>query len=218
MVLEYCLLFALRTGGRSSCGYIGKANSVNNKRFNLFHIIKEIMDTIECIKTRSSIRNYKSNPVPESIFQDILNAGVHAPSAGDVQDWEFVVVRKPGIKKQIAEAALGQDFVANAPVVIVVCSNLEKIERVYGERGVGLYSIQDTAAATENMLLAAWERGIGSCWVGAFNEERIKEILLIPTNVRPLAIVTMGYPQISFKKQKNRDLSMILHWERWNGK
>ncbi len=175
------------------------------------------MNTTECIKTRYSIREYSDAAVSEGLVKEILQAAVCAPSAGNAQDWEFIVVRKQEIKKQLAEAALGQGFIADAPVLVVVCSNLKKIGSAYGERGVSLYSIQDTAAAAMCLMLAAWEKGLGTCWVGAFDEGRVKEILVLPMDVRPLAIITLGYPRAGIEKPKSRDLSGVLHWEHYGG-
>lgn len=117
-----------------------------------------------------------------------------APSAGNTQEWNFIVVKDEEIKKKLAKAALDQDFIAEAPVVIVVCADLEKISLRYGKRGELLYSIQDTALAIQNILLSAHALGLGSCFVGAFDEERVKSILELPDNLRPLAILPIGYP------------------------
>jgi nitroreductase len=124
-------------------------------------------------------------------------------------------VKNPETKKELAKAALDQGFVARSPVVIVVCSDLYAASDAYGQRGSGLYSIQNTAAAIENMLLAAWSRGLGSCWVGAFNEERVKDSLVLPTNIRPLAIITLGYPLRIPAKPRRRNLKDVVHAERW---
>jgi nitroreductase len=93
-------------------------------------------------------------------------------------------------------------FIKEAPVVIVVCSDLDRIKLRYGERGEKLYSIQDTAASIMIILLAAQALGLGTCWVGAFDEERIKEILELPRNLRPLAIIPVGYPKERIEKSE----------------
>jgi len=173
------------------------------------------MNTIECINTRRSVRQFKDDAVPDNIIDDIINAGICAPSAGNTQEWHFVVVKKPEYKKKVAEAAFGQEFVEKAPVLIVVCADLDKIEQAYGERGISLYAFQDTAAAIQNMLLAAWENGIGSCWVGAFNEAKLKNVLVLPTNVKPVAILPMGYPEIEAKMPVRRSIDEVYHEERW---
>ncbi len=173
------------------------------------------MDTIKCIRERRDIRDFRPDPIPENVLKEILEAAIQAPSAGNAQDWEFILVKNPRTKSLLAEAALAQDFVAKAPLVIVVCSDLNRISSSYGERGKSLYSIQNTAAAIENLLLAAWNLGIGACWVGAFNEQRVRETLILPENVRPLAIIPLGYPSKVPEKPGRRPLKEVLHLEKY---
>ena len=123
-----------------------------------------------------------------------------------------MVVREPENKKKLAEAALGQSMIEEAPVVVVVCSNLKKISR-YGSRGESLYSIQNTAAATQNLILAAWSKGIGSCWIGAFDEGKVRQTLVLPEHVRPLAIVPLGYPAEKPQKPERWPLKDFVHRE-----
>ncbi len=169
------------------------------------------MNTIECIKSRASVRSFKPDPVPDNVLEEIMDAAIQAPSAGNVQDWEFVIVSNQETKGRLAEAAYAQGFISQAPVVIVVCSNLKTVSSAYGERGKGMYSIQDTATATQNMMLAAWEKGVGSCWVGSFNDEKVREILVLPKHVRPMAIVPIGYPQSVPAKMARRKLGGVVH-------
>jgi len=124
----------------------------------------------------------------------LLEAAIRAPSAGNCQPWYFFVVRNQEIKRALAHAALGQWFVSEAPVVIVVCAEPERSALRYGNRGTYLYSLQDTAAATEHLLLAAVASGLGACWVGAFDEEEASRALVLPSHLRPVAIVPIGYP------------------------
>ena len=152
------------------------------------------MEVFECIKSRQSTRMYERKDVPNELIGQIIKAGTLAPSAGNMQPWEFVVVKDKKTKKELASAALRQEHVENAPVVIVVCMDPERSAYRYGERGRNLYCIQDTAAAIENMLLTANALGIGACWVGAFEEERVRTILGIPKRLRPVALLTMGFP------------------------
>jgi nitroreductase len=163
------------------------------------------METLECIKARTSVRSYKPDPIPEVLLNKILEAAVNAPSAGNMQDWEFVIVKDSGNRKALSDAAQGQIFVAQAPVVIVVCSDLKRISAAYGSRGENLYSIQDTAAAVQNIMLAACDLGLGTCWVGAFREDKVRSLLSLPEHVRPLAIIPMGYPSSIPKKPKRSD-------------
>ncbi|WP_287154565.1 nitroreductase family protein [Candidatus Solincola tengchongensis] len=153
------------------------------------------MDVFEAMEKRHSVRSFDAaRGVPDELVARLLRCACLAPTAGNVQPWRFVVVRDGRIKEGLAAAALGQGFVARAPVVIVVCADLESHAASYGRRGVELYSIQDTAAAVENMLLAATALGLGACWVGAFREEEVASLLGLPERLRPLALIPVGYP------------------------
>jgi nitroreductase len=173
------------------------------------------MDVFECMKGRRSIRAFTSAPVkPEHITQ-ILDAGSHAPSAGNIQDWRFVVVKDRGKRIQLAEASMSQMWIADAPVMIVVCTNMDKISERYGDRGRNLYSIQDTAAAIQNMLLAAHALGLASCWIGSFSEDTVTHILRIPEDVRPVAILPIGYPSEKRPMPKRFDLYQLAYSEEY---
>ncbi len=172
------------------------------------------MNTIECIKSRRSIRKYNQTPVGEDVINKIMEAAVHAPSSGNLQDWEFVVVRNQTTKKKLAEACYNQEPVDKAPVVIVVCSDSNRSLK-YGERGRNLYSIQNSAAAAQNIMLAAWEMGVGSCWIGAFDEMEVANAVILPSHVRPLAIITLGYPDEKPNPPKRWGLKDVVRWERY---
>ncbi|MCK5587893.1 MAG: nitroreductase family protein, partial [Candidatus Lokiarchaeota archaeon] len=111
------------------------------------------MEIQEAISKRRSIRSFRDEGVSEDAVRQIIEAGILAPSAGNCQPWEFVVIRDKMTKQKLAQAALGQRFVSQVPVVIVVCANIKRSASRYGSRGQELYCIQDTAAAIENMLL-----------------------------------------------------------------
>lgn len=159
------------------------------------------MDIYDAIYGRQSVRSFDSTKdVPQELVEKLLQAAVQAPSAGNVQPWRFVVVRDKQLKEGLVDAAFGQDFIAEAPVAVVVCADLEASSYSYGRRGSELYVIQDTAAAIENLLLAAYAEGLGTCWVGAFNEQTCASVLNLPKNIRPVAIVPVGYPRHVGKK------------------
>lgn len=163
------------------------------------------MDLYEAIYQRMSIRNFDSSrEISDEVVEKLLEAAVQAPSAGNIQPWRFWVARDPQTKEGLVQAALGQSFIAEAPVAVVVCADLAVSARGYGDRGVSLYAIQDTAAAIENLLLAVQAEGLGACWVGAFNEERASEILDLPSNIRPLAIIPIGHPLRGEHKPKRK--------------
>jgi len=176
------------------------------------------MDVFEAIKSRRSIRAFTEDPVSDKEVEKLIEAARCAPSAGNIQPWEFVVVRDPERKKGLCEAALDQTFIEEAPVVIVVCANVWRSGQGYGSRGVNLYSLQDTAAAIENMLLAATALGLATCWVGAFGEEQARTMLNIPDGVRPVAIIPIGHTAEKPSARSKRPLDRIVHREMYGGK
>ena len=171
------------------------------------------MDLSEAIKGRRSIRNFKPDEVSEKVVERLIEAAVSAPSAGNIQPWELVVARKPEIRKRLVKAAYEQSFIEEAPVVIVVCANEDRISQRYGVRGKTLYCLQDTAAATQNMLLTAYSLGLGTCWVGAFKEDEVREALKIPIGIRPVALVPVGYPSKSASARQKRPMEHVVHRE-----
>jgi nitroreductase len=173
----------------------------------------EALYVLEAIKGRRSIRSFKSQDVSEEIVKNLIEAATWAPSAGNIQPWEFIIIRKPEIKRRLAMAALDQSFIEEAPVVIVVCANEDRSSQGYGVRGKTLYCIQDTAAATQNIHLAAYSLGLGTCWVGAFKEEEARAILKIPHGIRPVAIIPIGYPAENPAPPSRRPINKIVHYE-----
>ncbi len=171
------------------------------------------MEVMEAIKGRRSIRHYLDREVSDELILELLDAARWAPSAGNLQPWEFVLVRDPARKRDIARAALNQMFIAEAPAVIVVCADTFRSASIYGTRGATLYCLQDTAAAIQNMLLAAHARGLGTCWVGAFREADVGRLIRAPAGVRPVAIVPVGYPAERPRPPPRRSVREILHHE-----
>lgn len=173
------------------------------------------MEVFEAISGRRSVRTYIDKEVPESVLHQLLSSAIMAPSAGNLQSWEFIVVRELKTKKALVHAALNQQFIARAPVIIVVCAHQHRSAQRYGSRGSELYCIQDTAAAIQNLLLAAYALDIGTCWVGAFKEQDVSEILAIPDNVRPLALIPIGYTTRDPSPPSRIPLAQVLHYERY---
>ncbi|CAG1022575.1 3-hydroxypropanoate dehydrogenase [Methylococcales bacterium] len=151
------------------------------------------MEILKAIKERRSVRSFQKKEIPGEIVDKLTDALIWAPSAGNLQARKFFVIKDTKLKKGIVSAALNQDFIADAPLVIVGCTD-NTISRRYGDRGVYLYSIQDVAASIMGMMLVAHENGLGTVWVGAFDEEEIFNLLNLPENLRPVAIVPVGYP------------------------
>jgi len=176
------------------------------------------VDVFEAIKSRRSVRAFTNQSVSDEEVTKLIDAARWAPSAGNIQPWEFIVVRDPKVKRGLSAAALDQTFIEEAPVVIVACANQLRSGRGYGGRGVNLYCLQDTAAATQNMLLAAHALGLATCWVGAFHEEEARKVLNIPNGVRPVAIIPVGHPAEKPEAPKRRSLSEIVHHETFGRK
>lgn len=167
-------------------------------------------DLLTLIKKRYSVRRFKPDPVPPEIIAGLLEAARWAPSAGNLQPWFFYVVTRQKEKEMLAAAALNQRFVAQAPVCIVVCAEPDRSARVYGDRGRHLYCYQDTAAAAQNILLAATGYGLGTCWVGAFKEEEVRRSLAMPAGRVPVALIPAGYPaDDSVHRPGRREVSEI---------
>ena len=151
------------------------------------------MEFLEAIRERRSIRNFQKKDISQKIVDKLIDALIWAPSAGNLQARKFFFVKDAKLKEDIAAAALNQDFIGEAPLVIVGCTD-SRISSRYGERGVSLYSIQDVAASIMGMMLVAHENGLGTVWVGAFREEEVFDLLKLPGNLRPVSIVPVGYP------------------------
>jgi nitroreductase len=151
------------------------------------------MDILKAVKERRSIRDFQEKDIPNAVLDRLAEALIWAPSAGNLQARKFYFVRHPDTKKRIAAAALNQRFIAEAPLVIVGCTD-NRIATKYGERGVSLYCVQDVALSIMGMMLVAHENRLGSCWVGAFNEAEIAALLKMPMYLRPVAVIPVGYP------------------------
>lgn len=151
------------------------------------------MDVIQAIRWRRSIRDFNGKEIPPEKVDGLIEALILAPSAGNLQSRKFYFVKDGDLKNKIAQAALNQRFIASAPLVVVGCAD-GRIATKYGDRGVSLYCIQDVAVSLMSMMLMAASEGLGSVWVGAFHETGVSKALNMPENLRPVAIVPVGYP------------------------
>jgi nitroreductase len=164
------------------------------------------MDVHQAIKTRRSVRSYKPDSVPEEKLKKVLEAARLAPSAHNEQERKFIVVKNAEKRKKLAEAALDQDFVGEAPVVIVAVS-LEPEEVM--SSGVPNYAV-DLAIAVDHMTLAAIEEGLGTCWIGAFSQEKVKEVLEIPERYKVVILLPLGFPTDKPKSKSRKNLEEIV--------
>lgn len=172
------------------------------------------MECMEAIKERRSVRKFKDRSVGKELIEELLSAAQMAPSAGNLQARDFIVVYNKVTKQKLTNAALGQSFIEQAPVVIIAVANIERSSRVYKSRGE-LYAIQDATAGIENLLLAAYSMGLATCWVGAFDEFSVSEVLCIPRTAKPVAIIPVGYPDETPAAPPRIDADRVVHRETW---
>ena len=170
------------------------------------------MEFEKLIKVRRSIRAFKSKPIEEEKLKKILMAANLAPSAGNLQAYEIYVVKDSKLKRMLSRASFDQEFIAEAPIVLVFCANPPRSAIRYGKRGEELYSIQDATIATTFAMLMASDLGLGNVWVGAFDEEEVKRILNLPRYLRPVAILPIGYPAEQPEFVGRRRLEDIVHY------
>ena len=169
------------------------------------------MSVFEAIQKRCSVRSFAPRAVPPETLRQVLQAGLDAPSARNMQDWRFVVVTDAETRAQLAEAAKGQSFVAEAPAVIVACGTSDHV-MTCGQK----CSPIDVAIAVDHMTLTAVELGLGSCWVGAFYQDQVKRLLGIPEEVAVVALLPIGYPAHGRSEPKSRHpFEQMVAFGRW---
>jgi len=168
------------------------------------------MDLMQAVRARRSIRNFLDKSVEEEKLLAVLEAGRLAPSARNMQDWRFIVVRDAATRQRLAEAARDQQFVGQAPVVIAACGTSDLVMTC----GQPAYAI-DVAIALDHMTLAAASLDLGTCWIGAFYEDKVKEILGVPQEIRVVALLPLGYPAEQPGLRPRKSLDEIVAWEHW---
>jgi nitroreductase len=169
------------------------------------------METIEAIYTRRSIRKYTSRPVSEEIIHELLTAAMYAPSAGNQQPWHFVVIRDRQTLDAIPEFHPYANMLKNAPVAILVCGD-PALEKYRGRW------MLDCSAATQNILLAAHAKGLGTVWVGIYPDasrmDGMRNLLALPKHIIPLSLIPLGYPAEQVPQPKRFNASRI-HYDKW---
>jgi nitroreductase len=169
------------------------------------------LDVFDAIANRRSVRAFTKQEVTTEEVEKLIQGARWAPSAGNIQPWEFILVRDGGIKHNLSDAAGNQAFIEEASVVIVVCANTLRSGQGYGSRGINLYCLQDTAAATQNIMLTAHALRLATCWVGAFDEEEARKVLKVPAGIRPAAMIPVGHPAEEPRTRSRRPLNEIIH-------
>ncbi|MEM7819739.1 MAG: nitroreductase family protein [Candidatus Aenigmatarchaeota archaeon] len=169
------------------------------------------MEFFDVLKKRFSVRSFKNREVEEEKINKILEAANSAPSAGNLQGYEIILIKDSNKKSLIAKAAYGQHFIEEAPIVLIICANEKRSASRYGKRGKELYCINDASIAAAYIELAACNLGLGSVWVGAFDENEIKKIIDAPEYIRPIAIIPIGYPNEIPGRRERRKLDDLVH-------
>ena len=168
-------------------------------------------DFLALSKSRRSIRGYKEKDLTKEQLMKLIDAAQSAPSGGNCQPWHFYVITNKDLMAEIKEKSCGQGWILTAAAFIVVCTESGRSEKNYGERGRDLYCIQDTAAAIQNILLCAKSMDLGTCWCGAFDEEKLAEVLNLPKGFRPVGLIPVGYPaNDSYPPQNRRPVEEIV--------
>jgi nitroreductase len=150
------------------------------------------MNVLEAIATRRSVRAYSSKPIPPEVMARMRQALRQAPSACNLQPWHFILVEDESLRQQVAAAANGQKWLAPAPVIVVACGLPARAYKNMG--GYGNSVDVDLAIAVDHLTLAAVAEGLGTCWIGAFDEAKVKPLLGIPADVKVVVMTPLGYP------------------------
>lgn len=169
------------------------------------------MNVLEAIQTRRSIRKYKDEPIPDLDLKKILEAARIAPSAGNKQPWRFVVVKGEDKRRKLGEIAHGQKWISDAGVIVAALAMDPKDPSVY-ERWVE----RDVMTAVEHMVLAAWELGYGTCWIGAFSEDEVKELLGVPDEMTVVNLLPIGVPDMEPRDRGRKDFEEIFFSEEYS--
>jgi nitroreductase len=171
----------------------------------------EKMDVFTAIRQRSSVRAYKGTDIEEDKLRKILEAARLSPSANNRQEWKFIAVKNKETRKKLGQAAFGQSFIGEAPVVIVACATEADSIMPCGQP---TYTV-DVSIACSFMILQAYELGLGTCWIGAFREDDVKRILKIPEHVRVVAMTPLGYPNQPPSQKSRKGLDQIVCFEKY---
>jgi len=168
------------------------------------------MDLFDAIGKRRSIWAYENKPVEKEKLQKLLESANSAPSAGNLQGYDIVVVEDQKRKEALAEASWEQDFIAQAPVVLVFCADAPRSAKKYEGRGTELYSVQDATIACSYAQLVATALGLGTVWIGAFEDEKVNKIINAPEGIRAVAILPVGYYLKDPSPRPRRDLKSLI--------
>ena len=176
------------------------------------------MNVFDSIMGYKPARKLDTKPVSDKLIGVLLYMASRSQSAGNSQEWHFVVVDDPKQKELLSHAALKLAIVKEAPVVIVVCADLARISNRYGTRGEIVYAVQDTAVAVNNILISATALGLSADWIRTFDEEEVKASLELPDSLRPLSIIPVGYPLEKSRDLPSEDFERLVSVNRYSQK
>jgi len=172
------------------------------------------MELDNSINQRFSVKSFTDKKVGLDAVTQLLGAGGKAPSAGNLQDWRFIVVTDEGKKDEIASACMEQVWIGQAPVLIVVCSDLTNLRRFYEDRAE-IYGIEDCSAATENILLKATDMGLNSTWVSAFDEGEVMRVLRTPDSYKVISVIAIGYSEEKLDEKQRHDIKTLTYYNEY---
>lgn len=167
------------------------------------------MELMELVRRRRSVRKYRPEPVPQAMLDQMLEAARLAPSWANGQCWTFVVVTDAKVKNELAQA--GNEWIGRAPAIIASCADPKKS----GEKGDQHYYLLDIGIAMEHLVLAAEELGLGTCWIGWFDERKARKALRAPKDIRVVALTPVGYPDEKPEPRPRKSLGEIVRHDRW---
>ena len=170
------------------------------------------MDTLEAIFTRRSVRAYTAEPVPDELLEQVLRAGASSASGGNVQAWGFVLVQRP--ERLAGLRSLAPGIIGEPTAVVVICLDRERAQRL-GGCGFEPMMWMNIGLATQNLLLAAHDVGLGACPVGSFHQRGVSAFLDLPPDVQPVLLLAVGYPAVKPSPPGRRPLSEICFVEAW---
>lgn len=178
----------------------------------------------DVILNRVSCRSFINEPIDKKIIQKVLTAATKAPSSGNMQPWEFIVIDQQSTKDSLVSStfsgfyskdAKSQQWIVNAPIIIVVCINYKRTTARYGSLAKG-WAPLDTASAVQNMILTASSLGIGCCWVGGFRKDIVRQLIKIPAYVKPVGLLPMGYPAKKESPKHKLPPEWVTHHNQYN--
>jgi len=174
-------------------------SSINRRAYSI--------SPIELILSRRSVRRFEQKAIPKEVLNKILEAGRQAPSAANRQPWRLIIITDDYLKKQLSKGLFNR-FIKNAPLTIVGCADT-------GALLTGKWAVVDTSIALENVVLAAWTLGVGSCWIGDFKEEKVKQLLNVPSDWTIVALLALGYPAEKPKQPRKKPLESLTSFNKF---